>query len=991
LTGGFTAVTRDATMDDRTRVSDPSPAVTIASGAPVAQETPRATSSDGPLAAGQAFGARYHIIRLLGAGGMGAVYQAWDAELGVSVAIKIIRPEIMADPKTADEVGRRFKRELLLARQVTHKNVVRIHDLGEIDGIKYITMSYVDGTDLATLVKQQGQLPVPKVLRIIRSVVEGLVAAHTAGVVHRDLKPANIMIDANGDALIMDFGIARSIAGPAEAPAGAAASTGISSGAWRSTASRADATMAGAIVGTVEYMAPEQARGEPIDQRVDVYATGLMLYDLLVGSRRAQSAKSAIAELRARMEHALPPVKLLAPDVPNAVAAIVERAIERDPTKRYQTTTEIAADFGRLDENGEPIPEVRRLTWRMTTAAAVVVVAMLAGTYFLTRQTILPPKKHDAVSVVISDLQNNTGDPTLDRVLEPTLKRALEGASFISAYDRAGIGGTLGVTLPEKLDGVTAQKIAINQGLGVVLSGSIDRQRTGFRISIKAVQAATGKELVAANGKASDKDELLGATAKLANTVRNGLGDDTSGSAREFAVTLSATSLEAVRYHAAAMEATAGGNYTSALESFSKAVQIDPKFGIAYQGMAAASRSLGRRQDAEKYINEALRHLTGMTPRERFTTRAVSNLLSGDYKSCVKEYSDLVAQYPADVLGHNNLAVCLSSLRDMRKALDEMRQASAILPNRVLYRSNLALQADYATDFATAEREAQKVQEPIPKTIVALAYAQLGQGQPLLALETYKKLLTMGVEGAWRAASGLGDLAFYEGRFSDAVRILADGAAADVSAKNPNRAGTKFAALAYARFMRGESSLAIAAAEKAQANSQSAAVRFVVARVFIAAGKIAEARTLIEGLSKELQSEPKAYGKIAEGEIALRSKDPQLAIKLFGEANNLLDTWIGHFDLGRAYLELGALDRTALINADSEFDRCITRRGEALELFLDGQPTYGYLPLVYYYQGRVREELKIDGFAESYRTYLQIREKSSEDPLLPEVRRRAKG
>src|SRR4051812_46938744 len=145
----------------------------------------------GPLTPGQAFGSRYHIIRILGMGGMGAVYHAWDAELGVAVAIKIIRPEIMADPATAAEVGRRFKRELLLARQVTHKNVVRIHDLGEIDGIKYITMPYVDGADLSTIRLRDGKMPVSRVLRIARSVIGGLVEAHKAGVVHRDLKPAN--------------------------------------------------------------------------------------------------------------------------------------------------------------------------------------------------------------------------------------------------------------------------------------------------------------------------------------------------------------------------------------------------------------------------------------------------------------------------------------------------------------------------------------------------------------------------------------------------------------------------------------------------------------------------------------------------------------------------------------------------------------------------------------------------------------------------------
>jgi hypothetical protein len=154
---------------------------------------PRQADDRGPLAPGQTFGPRYHIIRLLGIGGMGAVYHAWDTELSVSVAIKVIRPEIMANPAAGADVERRFKRELVLARQVTHKNVVRIHDLGEIDHIKYITMSYVNGVDLATKIKDEGRLSVPAVIALARAVASGLVAAHSAGVVHRDLKPANII------------------------------------------------------------------------------------------------------------------------------------------------------------------------------------------------------------------------------------------------------------------------------------------------------------------------------------------------------------------------------------------------------------------------------------------------------------------------------------------------------------------------------------------------------------------------------------------------------------------------------------------------------------------------------------------------------------------------------------------------------------------------------------------------------------------------------
>ena len=230
-----------------------------------------------PLAPGTAFGSRYHIIRLLGMGGMGAVYQAWDDELGVAVALKVIRPEITADPASARDLERRFKRELLLARQVTHKNVVRIHDLGEIDGIKYITMPYIQGSDLGSVLSKQGKLPVARAVAIAKQVVSGLVAAHEAGVVHRDLKPANIMIDEDDQAVIMDFGIARSVSG-------------------------GGATVAGAVVGTLEYMAPEQAMAQPVDQRADVYAFGS---DPLRHGARAASG-DACGERRRRADGARP-------------------------------------------------------------------------------------------------------------------------------------------------------------------------------------------------------------------------------------------------------------------------------------------------------------------------------------------------------------------------------------------------------------------------------------------------------------------------------------------------------------------------------------------------------------------------------------------------------------------------------------------------------------------------------------------------------------
>jgi serine/threonine protein kinase len=219
---------------DPTAAFDASESAGTAGSAPTAEVGAVAPGASGPLNVGQSFGPRYHIIRILGVGGMGAVYQAWDSELGVAVALKVIR----ADRRRGSALPaaeKRFKNELLLARQVTHKNVVRIHDLGEMDGIKFITMPYVQGDDLATILRREGKLPIARTLHVAREVASGLEAAHEAGVVHRDLKPANIMIGSGEEqhALIMDFGISAS----------------------------ADAAADGRIVGTLEYMSPEQGIG----------------------------------------------------------------------------------------------------------------------------------------------------------------------------------------------------------------------------------------------------------------------------------------------------------------------------------------------------------------------------------------------------------------------------------------------------------------------------------------------------------------------------------------------------------------------------------------------------------------------------------------------------------------------------------------------------------------------------------------------------------
>ena len=934
---------------------------------------------------GKQLGSRYQIMKLLGAGGMGAVYQAWDKELGVVVALKTVRPEVAADPDSARMLERRFKQELLLARKVTHRNIVRVHDIGEVEGIKYITMPFLEGEDLATILKREGTLPVPRAVKLARSVISGLAAAHDAGVVHRDLKPANIMVSPEGEGLVMDFGVARSTDVGAVA---AATATGNDLATLKGSDAPARAeTMAGLVVGTIEYMAPEQARAETVDQRADIYAFGLILYDLLLGRARAEKVPSAIAELQQRMREAPPPLRAKDPSIPIALERLVMKCVQPDARDRFATSRDVEAEFAKLDARGVPLPLVRRSNWAATGVAAVVVAGALGGAWwFGGRQDA--PVQHEPVSILIADLRNDTGDPAFDGTLEPMLKLALEGAGFISAYDRNGIRRSLGVVPPERLDETAGRELAVKQGVGVVLAGTLSRDGSGYTMTLKAAESVTGNVIAEESASADAREDVLGVATALGNEVRTALGDGTSDSARRFATeTLSATSLDVVREYAQAMQALSSSQFPEARAAFERALKIDPNFGLAYAGLATTASNMGQPQEAVKYVREAIRHVDRMTERERFRTRGLFYYLTNDYQACVKEYGDLLTQYEADVAARNNLALCSTKLRNMARARDEMTRVVAILPRRSMYRLNTSLYSTYAGDFATAEREAGVAQQLGDRwALQALALAKLGQNDFGAATAAYEELGRARGAGPSYTASGLADIALYQGRFGDAVRLLTEGAAADLEAQDTDRAAMKFAALAYAELSRGRRREAIAAADRAVANSNSVQVRFLAGRTYAEAGALPKASALATQLVDELQVEPQAYGKLLQGIVLLDRGEARNAVRALTEANALLDTWIGHFDLGRAYLEAGAFPQ-----ADAEFDRCLKRSGEALSLFLDEEPTSGYLPSVHYYLGRAREGMGTAAYADAFRRYLAIRNQADADPIAADIRKRLQG
>jgi tetratricopeptide (TPR) repeat protein/tRNA A-37 threonylcarbamoyl transferase component Bud32 len=951
--------------DDARKISD---APTI--GTPSGPTFSGATSAGKPapttaiLEIGQVIAGRFQILEMLGLGGMGAVYKAYDRDIDRIIALKCIRPELYNN----QEIVQRFTQELLLARQIAHKNVIRIFDVRDSAGLKFITMEYLEGRDLGSLMDERGKLPASEAVAIIRQVCSGLAEAHAEGVVHRDLKPSNIMLEKNGRVVVMDFGLAR--------------------------AEENKLTQTGAIMGTFQYMSPEQAKGEKADARSDIFTVGIIFYELLTG-KTPYPSDSSIASLLKRTQEAAVPPSTIDPGIPRALNAIVCKCLERDVTRRYQSIDEVLGDLEATEQGrtASQLPsrragQAQRNRFWLLGAAVLIALALSAGGFFAWKTSAGRTAAQPAtVSVLVADFTNHTGDPIFDDTLEPMFNVALEGAPFINAYSR-GDARKVAAKLPNptnKLDEQSARLVGVRQGIGTVITGSLSRRGDGYKLSVEALDAQTGNTIASAEANAANKDGVLLAVPELVAPIRKALGDTTPESVQLEAArgTFTAASLEVVHQYGVAMEQQFAGKMEEAFQSFSRAAELDPNFARAYAGMAGTSGNLNRSQDAERYFKLALAHVDRMTERERYRTRAVYYRKIGNLQKCVEENSELVRQYPADNLGHLNLANCYSDLRNMPKALEEGRRAVEISPKAAMQRRNLALIAAYAGDLQTAEREAQAALQLNPsyeKAYLPLAYSQLLQGQLPQAADTYRRLEKVSRLGASFAASGLADIAFYEGRFADAVRILEEGAASDQAGTNL-LAAEKIIALAYVQLSRGQKKPAVEAAERAK-DSKKANIRFLAARVFAAAGETAKARALAATLASDSQPEPQADAKLIEGEVALQAGDPHQAIKTMTEANQLLDTWTGRFDLGRAYLEAGEF-----AEADAEFDRCIKRRGEALELY-DG-PSYGFFPPVYYYQGRVREGLKSPGAVESYRLYLSVRGKAGEDPLLREIRRRA--
>lgn len=592
-------------------------------------------ASTAPLAVGAVLGGRYEILRLLGEGGMGAVYKARDRELDRPVALKTIRPVLAA----GSSMLARFKQELLLSRQVTHKNVIRIYDLGEADGVKFITMEFVEGRDLRSILHEREKLSAQESVEIVRQVCEALGAAHGVGVIHRDLKPQNIMQENGGRILVMDFGLARTMAGDGM-------------------------TQTGALVGTLEYMSPEQALGKQLDQRSDLFSVGLILYELLTGKMPFQ-AESALASLVKRTQERAVPVSDLDQTIPGRLSAVVSKCLESDPAMRYQTATEMLRDLeawqgkvagATLGFHTDVKPWAQTIPWPMLSAAVTLLVLAIVA-YVFRGRLFSPPAKPAEIAPVLSlavmPFQNASGDASLEW-LGSGLAEMLSADVGESAHLRS-------VPTDRVLQAFHDLKIYANSvsdpsALGrIAKSTSADTlvwgqySKSGDEIRIDAT-LQDRKHTIRLKSEVASQKDISAAVDSLAAMVRQNLGlsSDFQKQLEAQSFKTNSNSAEALRDYTEGLQLLRQGSNLEAQKRLQAATTKDPLFAVAYSRLSEAYSALGYDNQAEEFGRRAVELSQKLPQTQRNFIEASLDRVTKDNKKAIEEYESLAKSMPDD-------------------------------------------------------------------------------------------------------------------------------------------------------------------------------------------------------------------------------------------------------------------------------------------------------------------------------------------------------
>jgi eukaryotic-like serine/threonine-protein kinase len=614
----------------------------------------------------------YEVVTLLGAGGMAEVYRAKDTRLGRDVAIKVVSETLGTDGPVLE----RFEREAKLAASLAHPNVVALFDVGLHDGKPYFVTELLQGESLRERLAK-GPIPLAMALEWAAQMAQGLAAAHEQGIVHRDLKPENVFITRDGRVKLLDFGIAKLVeAVQAAAPHGLMDQTVSPSGSNTGT---------GMLLGTPGYMSPEQARGQAVDARSDLWSLGVVLYEMVTGSRPFDGPTAPII-FDALLNKSPQPVGERNPKVPAGLKQIIGRLLEKDRELRYASAAELRDDLERLHTGTSPVARRRRNPLLLYGISAVAVLTLAAGGLFFWRQHTQAKTLTDKDVLVLADFANTTGDPVFDGTLRQGLAFQLEQSPFLKIMDDEQVQQALRLmSLPPgaRITNEIAHDICVRDGAAATIDGAIASLGKSYVVTLQAITCQGGATLAREQIQVDDKEHVLNAVGTAATAMRARLGESRSSIQKLNRPLEQATtaSLEALQNYTAGLAELGQGRFLAAVPLLERAVGIDPNFAMAYAYLAIAYYNAGDLGREREYNRKALALSDRLSEYERDIIAAYHYESTGELDKAIDAYRLGIKNYPRAWGFHNNLSVVYIDLGQFEEGLKEGLAAAQLQPN----------------------------------------------------------------------------------------------------------------------------------------------------------------------------------------------------------------------------------------------------------------------------------------------------------------------